>query len=308
MWPQRVWSRPCSRSSTWPGPGPAAGRGRPRARLLVVTEAKDGEGASTVAVNLAGGLARRGFHVVLVDGDPVFGDLALMLGLPNDVAGLVTHQETGIRLLVAPGSQDPFGPREDQGLADDLATITLGSAGGSPVDVVIVDSAGPHRAPHRSDRPGRSGARGVLRPTPERQERPPAHRRAAARAPGGGAQPGRAHRAARGRVHEPHRRRGAGHDPQHRRAPPRPLRRGPRRAPRPLGRRPGPRSAHRSARAPGAGDRRRGPPPRRDAPRGRARRPRMHLRSRAASGRNPSPTCLRRRHLLPRRRHPTTRR
>lgn len=54
-------------------------------RLILVTSAKGGVGRSTVALNLATALAQQGVgqHVALVETDPVYGDLGLMLGLPG---------------------------------------------------------------------------------------------------------------------------------------------------------------------------------------------------------------------------------
>jgi MinD-like ATPase involved in chromosome partitioning or flagellar assembly len=53
----------------------------PTVPIIVVTSAKAGEGATTVATNLAASYAQRGtLRVALVDADPVFGDIALLAG------------------------------------------------------------------------------------------------------------------------------------------------------------------------------------------------------------------------------------
>lgn len=59
----------------------------PSVPIVVVTAAKSGEGATTLAMNLAAAYARRGsLRVALVDGDPLFGDLALLGGFPTSEA------------------------------------------------------------------------------------------------------------------------------------------------------------------------------------------------------------------------------
>lgn len=103
----------------------AGGAGSPASMTVVlVTAAKGGEGTSTVAANLAATLAGRQHRVVLVDCDPNFGDLPLLLGLPappvvDDPADLVpgeaalrdavaVHPDTGVRLAVLPRLRDEF--------------------------------------------------------------------------------------------------------------------------------------------------------------------------------------------------------
>lgn len=54
--------------------------------LVVVTSAKGGEGVTTVAANLAATLAHRNARVSLIEGDPSFGDLAMLLHLPTPPA------------------------------------------------------------------------------------------------------------------------------------------------------------------------------------------------------------------------------
>ena len=80
----------------------SSGRAAAQPRLVLVTGAKAGEGATSVAVNLAAAATRAGPKVVLVEADPILGDLTLMLGLPAATDTLVTHPTTGIRVQVLP--------------------------------------------------------------------------------------------------------------------------------------------------------------------------------------------------------------
>jgi MinD-like ATPase involved in chromosome partitioning or flagellar assembly/CheY-like chemotaxis protein len=91
-------------------------------RLIMVCGAKGGVGVTTVALNLASGLAAaRPGRVVLADGDPQFGDVAHRLGtLPADdppgtadIDALVRHRlrrhdETGLLVLATPPSAGPI--------------------------------------------------------------------------------------------------------------------------------------------------------------------------------------------------------
>jgi CO dehydrogenase nickel-insertion accessory protein CooC1 len=108
-----------------------------RPRLVVVTGAKAGEGATTVAINLAVAAARTRARVVIVEADPVFGDAAMMLGLPVHAVGLVTHAATGLRLLMAPAPERPFVHRTGlAALADQvvvLCSARLSSVKNAPV-------------------------------------------------------------------------------------------------------------------------------------------------------------------------------
>lgn len=96
------------------------------ARLVVVTAAKGGAGTTTVALNLASTLAREGVgqHVALVETDPVYGDIGMMLGLPAPVVGseddlaidddLVRERctfasgEDGLDVVLPPQPADPW--------------------------------------------------------------------------------------------------------------------------------------------------------------------------------------------------------
>jgi len=111
-----------------------------RPRLVVVTGAKAGEGATTVAINLAAAMARTGVRVVVVEADPVFGDVAMMLGLPVHAVGMVTHAATGMRLLMAPAPDRPFDPADDDEMIAGLGAFTAGSSPRNAADVIIVDA------------------------------------------------------------------------------------------------------------------------------------------------------------------------
>lgn len=96
------------------------------ARIVMVTAAKGGEGATTVALNLATALAasRPEHRVALVDAHHNFGDVALALGLepgplhPDEAALAVPitrlatlrrqHAPSGLLVFVPPRTDDPF--------------------------------------------------------------------------------------------------------------------------------------------------------------------------------------------------------
>lgn len=109
------------------------------ARLILVTSAKGGVGRSTVAVNLAVALARNGHEarVALVDTDPVYGDIAMMLGLigpgrRGELTGdLLTEElvlgrctfpfgDDGLDVVLPPQPGDPW-ERMD---SDDVTVLT----------------------------------------------------------------------------------------------------------------------------------------------------------------------------------------
>ncbi len=121
----------------------ASGRAATRPRLVLVTGAKGGEGASTVAVNLAAAATRGGAKVVMVEADPILGDLALMLGLPASPDAMVTHPPTGIRVQVLPPADDPFELVDARVLTEALAALQTGRTRGGPVDLIVLDAPGP---------------------------------------------------------------------------------------------------------------------------------------------------------------------
>jgi len=103
-------------------------------QIIVVTSAKGGDGATTVAANLAAALATQGRAVGLVEGDPVFGDLALVLALPVPAPGLATDPETGIRLVMPARPDEAFGPVDVDLLFDQLSEAE------PPFDVVVIEA------------------------------------------------------------------------------------------------------------------------------------------------------------------------
>ncbi len=96
------------------------------ARIVVVTGAKGGEGATTVALNLATALATNSpaHRVALVEADHNFGDVALALGIepgplhPDEATLAVPitrlaalrrrHEPSGLIVFVPPRTDDPF--------------------------------------------------------------------------------------------------------------------------------------------------------------------------------------------------------
>ena len=121
----------------------SSGRAAARPRLVLVTGAKAGEGATTLALNLAAAATRAGAKVVLVEADPLLGDLALMLGLPANADAMLTHPSTGIRVLVLPPADDPFELIDARVLTEALATLQTGRARGGPIDLIVLDATGP---------------------------------------------------------------------------------------------------------------------------------------------------------------------
>ncbi|HLL23388.1 MAG TPA: P-loop NTPase, partial [Kofleriaceae bacterium] len=65
-----------------------AGSKRSRPRIIAIAGGKGGVGKSTVAVNLATAIARRGQRVVLVDGDLGAANLHTMLGIVHPTVGV----------------------------------------------------------------------------------------------------------------------------------------------------------------------------------------------------------------------------
>jgi len=103
-------------------------------RIIVVTSAKGGDGATTVAANLAAALATHGLAIGLVEGDPTFGDLPLVLAMPIQAPGLATDPETGIRLVMPERPRDPFAPIQVDLLLDQLSQAE------PPFDIVVIDA------------------------------------------------------------------------------------------------------------------------------------------------------------------------
>lgn len=120
------------------------------ASLVFVTAAKGGEGVTTLAVNLAAVLAADGRRsVTLFEGDSAFGDLSLLLGLPEpvhydvrqirsvdaDVVDRLTvlDEATGVRVLRAPVGWE-VGELSASFVRDALAVA------GADSDVIVIDT------------------------------------------------------------------------------------------------------------------------------------------------------------------------
>lgn len=125
---------------------PATGR----SPVVAVHGARGGVGATFVATHLAQAVARRGGSCILIDADPLFGDIATALGAPQeDVHTLgdllplmdeltTTHLEetlwdhpAGIRVLLPPDPEDALRVRGE----DVRAVIGVAAALGHPVVV-----------------------------------------------------------------------------------------------------------------------------------------------------------------------------
>ena len=121
-------------------------------RIVVVTSAKGGEGASTVAANLAVDLAEApAGRVAVVDTDAVFGDLGLMFDVPVASVGLGVDVEdlgdpavadrlitrdpaSGVDVVVPPRPADPLAVLTGPALQALLATVAVDH------DVIVVDA------------------------------------------------------------------------------------------------------------------------------------------------------------------------
>ncbi len=125
-----------------------------RGKLVMVCSAKGGTGVTTVALNLAAALAAEGRSVALCDADPVFGDIALNLGMkvpapvelgdlpkklqPEEVAeSLTVHEPTGVKVLSAFRANMPL-----HQLPEDLVLATF-SGLQLAAEIVVVDVPAP---------------------------------------------------------------------------------------------------------------------------------------------------------------------
>jgi ATP-binding protein involved in chromosome partitioning len=117
-------------------------------RVLAVASGKGGVGKSTVAVNLAAALARRGLSVGILDADVHGPSLPTMLGLsgkPDYVDGaMVPHVAHGLKAMsvgLLTKSEDAMvwrGPMASQALSQMLTQTRWGSDD-HPLDVLVVD-------------------------------------------------------------------------------------------------------------------------------------------------------------------------
>ena len=134
---------------------PSGANGLPtKGKLVMVCSAKGGTGVTTLALNLAAAFAAEGRTVALCDADPVFGDIALNLGmqapatvdagdLPKGLtaeevaAQLSTHEGTGIKVLNAFRANIPFNQ-----LPEDLVLATFAGLQ-KAAEVVVIDVPAP---------------------------------------------------------------------------------------------------------------------------------------------------------------------
>jgi ATP-binding protein involved in chromosome partitioning len=117
-------------------------------RVLAVASGKGGVGKSTVAVNLAVAMARRGLSVGIVDADVYGPSVPLMLGLSGKPAyvdgAMVPLEAHGVKansVGFLTGADDAMvwrGPMASQALTQ-LLTQTRWGAADRPLDVLIVD-------------------------------------------------------------------------------------------------------------------------------------------------------------------------
>ena len=117
-------------------------------RVLAVASGKGGVGKSTVSVNLATALARRGLSVGILDADVHGPSLPTMLGLsgkPDYVDGaMVPHRAHGLKAMsvgLLTKAEDAMvwrGPMASQALTQMLTQSRWGSED-QPLDVLVVD-------------------------------------------------------------------------------------------------------------------------------------------------------------------------
>lgn len=142
------WGMRLSREPTTMSP-PAAPAGSERTapgRLTVVCSAKGGEGSTTIALGLATSAAGSGQKTVVVDGDPLFGDIGITLGIEARVGGSAAPEDElhdvgpHLRAWLPPQQHDLSAAKADTG-----AVLAFVSTLQMQADQVIVD-APPMRA------------------------------------------------------------------------------------------------------------------------------------------------------------------
>ena len=117
-------------------------------RVLAVASGKGGVGKSTVAVNLAAALARRGLSVGILDADVYGPSLPTMLGLSGQPAyedgRIVPHEAHGMKAMsvgLLTRSEDAMiwrGPMASQAITQMLTQTRWGTED-TPLDVLVVD-------------------------------------------------------------------------------------------------------------------------------------------------------------------------
>jgi pilus assembly protein CpaE len=122
-------------------------------RVIMVSSTKGGTGKTTIAVNLACGLADTGLRTLLVDLDVQFGDVGIVLGLDRPtktlhdliavaddldaekLRGYVLRHESGLAILPA-----PLRPEEGEAIDATRIASVLQTARGM-YDAIVVDTA-----------------------------------------------------------------------------------------------------------------------------------------------------------------------
>ncbi len=117
-------------------------------RVLAVASGKGGVGKSTVAVNLAAALARRGLSIGILDADVYGPSLPTMLGLSrqpeyadNAIKPLTAHGLKAMSVGLLTKSEDAMiwrGPMASQAITQMLTQTRWGTAE-APLDVLVVD-------------------------------------------------------------------------------------------------------------------------------------------------------------------------
>lgn len=117
-------------------------------RVLAVASGKGGVGKSTVAVNLAAALARRGLSVGILDADVYGPSLPTMLGLSGQPAyedgAIVPHVAHGLKAMsvgLLTKSDDAMiwrGPMASQAITQMLTQTRWGTED-APLDILVVD-------------------------------------------------------------------------------------------------------------------------------------------------------------------------
>ena len=120
----------------------------PPPRLIALASGRAGVGTTTLAVNLAVGLAELGARVVIVDADPHRADVAPLCGLSaagvasayaatsHDIHEMLRLGPAGVQIV--PGWQLGNGPRDSSGMAHERLQRQLRSLG-RHAEIVVLD-------------------------------------------------------------------------------------------------------------------------------------------------------------------------